>query len=289
MRAMLELWGKKLATPEVFDRALGVDLATFDKRFFAWLGSELAYLGKAYPFELRVYRAADDARAAEVMKAAETGDAAAQAEAAMMALARGDKGEALRWADLALATDGAAMKARYVRGLLALGDKDRRAQVEADWEALRAAGLAGVEGLGALAALAADAGDWARAAGLWAEAAALDPKAEMPLDRWAASLDKAGKPAEALGVRRKYLAIEQSDAGAAVKVLSALTEAKADEAAVLPSAEQALHVAPCAIEVHLARAKAFRMLGMVDAAKEAARIALAIDPTNAEAKALATP
>ncbi len=158
MRRMLELWGDSKATPEVFKAALGVDTAEFDRRFFAWLDKQLAYLGAAYPYDLKVYRGVSDARAAEVMKAAAGGDAQAKAEAAMMALARGDKGEAKKWADEAL-KGGDVLLARYVRAMLSVGDKASRPAAVADWEALRAANKAGVEGLGLLGAWATEAGD----------------------------------------------------------------------------------------------------------------------------------
>jgi len=288
MRRMLELWGDKKSTPEVFKTALGVDTAEFDKRFFAWLDKELAYLGAAYPFDLKVYRAASDERAAEVIKAAEAGDANAKAEAAMMALGRGDKVEAAKWAKAALDKDNVLL-ARYVRATLDVADAVTRAGAVTDWEALRVAGKAGVEGLGLLAARATEASDFKLAAQLWTDAAALDPKNDWVLASLEAALDKAGSLPAAHALRKRQLLIEQADAGLAVKVLGEMVGFGATKDEVLRVSEQALHIAPFALAVQVARAKALAAVGLGKEAKAAAQLALVIDPSNADALKLKGP
>lgn len=288
MRRMLELWGKKRPTAEVFEQALGVGLAEFDRRFFAWLDARLGYLRAAYPFDLTAYRALDPARVAAIEQAALADNGAAKAEAAMLALARGDEAKALALAEASL-TLGGSDEARYARAVVRTRDAKARASAKADWEALRATGKAGVEGLGALAALATDAGDHALALTLWREAAALDPKNAALLGQWLGAAEKAKDADTALDVERRLLAVEQADARLAVRVIDALIAKKAGAADVLPIAEQAWHIAPFSIEVHLARARAFLALGRKEDARRAVELALLLDPNNAEAKALASP
>jgi len=288
MRRMLELWGDKKGTAEVFKSALGVETGEFDKRFFAWLDKQLAYLAAAYPFDLKRYRSAPDERASDVMKAAESGDSKAKAEAAMMALSRGDKVAAAKWANEALKGDDVP-SARYVRALLGVGDVATRAAAILDWEALRAAGKAGVEGLGLLAVNASEAGNHKTAALRWAEAAALDPKSSWALSNLEAALDKAGSAAEAHAVRKRELALEQADADLAVKVLGEMVGFGASKNEVAKLAEQVLHVAPFSLPVNLARARALAAVGLTKEAKAAAELALSIDPANAEALKLKGP
>jgi len=288
MRRMLELWGKRRPTDAVFEQALGVGLEGFDGRFFAWLDRQLAYLGTAYPFDLRSYRALDAERTAALDEAAAQGGGDAMAEAALLALSRKDEARALELAEAALAL-GDNDKARYVRAVVRAGDPKTRAAARADWEALRAVGKAGVEGLGALAAWAVDDSDFAAALALWREAAALDPKNTAVLGQWLATADKAGDAAAALAVKRRLLAIEQADARLAVKVLDVMVAGKARAEELLPIAEQALHIAPFSVDVHLSRARAFAALGRKDDARRAAELALVLDPESAEAKALAAP
>lgn len=287
MKRMLELWGQKKKIDQVFGSALEIAPEEFDRRFFGWLEQELAYLDAAYPFDPLVARGASPERTAEVLKAAEDGDAEERADGALIALARGDAATAKRLADLALADDDVA-KARYVRAILALKDPATRPQAAADWEALRERGRAGVDGLAALAALAADGGDLERAAKLWSQAARLDPKSELPLARLSDVYDRAGRARDALATRKQLMGVDQANAGLAVKVLGALGP-DADPSEVRAVAEQALHIAPFAVEVHLARARAFKAVGMEVEANRAAELALIVDPDNAEAKGFGAP
>lgn len=283
MREMLVLWGKRKGIDEVFAGALGVAPGTFDARFFVWLEAELAYLEAAYPIDLERYRALAPEAAVAIEAAAGAG-VKEKGEAAILALARGQREAAARLAEEALAA-GEAETARYVRAILGMRDKATRAQAKADWEALRAAGKAGVEGLAALAALATDAAEHAQAAKLWGEAAALDPKNPWPLAEWAAALEAAGERAEAHAVRMKLLGVEQADPSLAVKVLEGFgPKARAEE--VREVAEQALHIAPFSIDVLLARARALAAAGLQKEAREAARLALIVEPDNAEARAI---
>ncbi len=286
MRKMLTAWGDKKTTPQVFKDSLGVDLAEFDKRFFAWLDQELGYLDRAYPFDLKVYAAFDEVKAAAVLAGGESGDPKAKAEAALLALAQGDEGNAQKWSDAALAMSDVP-GARYVRALLRAKSKDKRSEAIADWEALQAANLAGVEGLGFLAAAAGEANDFRRAASLWEAAAKLEPKNDRVLMAWAAALEKA--KGEVLPVWRRLLGVEQADAALAVQVLDALVKAKGSRADVMLVAEQALHIAPFDVKVQLARAKALQSVGAKAEANAALALALLIDPNNADAKALRGP
>ncbi len=103
------------------------------------------------------------------------------------------------------------------------------------------------------------------------------------------ALDKAGSAAEAYAVRKRQLALEQADAELAVKVLGEMVGFGAGRDEVLEVAEQASHVAPFALQVHLARARALAAVGLVKEAQAAAVMALVIDPANAEALQLKGP
>ncbi|HRE90331.1 MAG TPA: tetratricopeptide repeat protein [Myxococcota bacterium] len=161
-RRMLALWGDEKKTPEVFQSALGLSVAQFDERFFAWLRGELAYLDRAYPWS----QAFD-------------GDEHTKGREALAALRAGDAKRALELAatpDTPPITPLTRHVAAHAKLALAKADKALLDTAKAELEALRKDGLAGVEDLLALAILAEQGSDLRRAASFLEEAIALDPK-----------------------------------------------------------------------------------------------------------------
>lgn len=286
LREMLERWGKKQATAEVMKATLGLELAEIDKRFFAWLERELAYLDKAYPFDLVIVATRDEATIAATRAQAEGGDRKAKAELAIWSLAKGEEDAAMAAAE-ALLKDGDEPAARYVRALLRSRSDATRATAKDDWEALRKVGLGGVPAAMALAALARAANDDARAADLIGEAVALDPKDSDLVEAWVAALAKAKRSDAEWKARLMLVNVDQMNAKAVVEALGLAAAMKASRAEVVRLAEQATHIAPFSLEAQLAAAKALAAIGASDLAKRAARLALTIDPSNEEAKTLA--
>jgi tetratricopeptide (TPR) repeat protein len=271
-RRMLALWGDEKKTPEVFQSALGVSVDEFDRRFFEWLKKELAYLDRAYPFDL---------------EAQDPG--LAQATEARTALRGGDPQKAL---DLA-AADKSPL-ARHVRAhaklALAKGDKSLIDEARGELEGLRQDGRAGVEDLAALATLAEQGNDLRRAASFLEEAVALDPKDERLRRRVVAAFDKLGLEREAYQARRGLLRVDQMDAALAVKTLELAVKLKVeDRAEVAAVAEQALHIAPFSAEVHLATARALAAMGDKAGARRAAELLLLLAPEHPEGKSILAP
>jgi hypothetical protein len=290
-RRMVALWGDKKKTPEVFATALGVTPAEFDTRFFEWLEAELAYLERAYPWEL----SADHVARADAMLAAPDAlSAPDKAAAAMLLLSRGDHTSAEKLATSAL-EGGDLPLARHVRGMANLAkargakDEGALAAAKADLDHLRKASRAGVEDLSALAHIAEGEGDLRRASSFLSEAVALDPKDERTHRNLVAMFDKLALDEEAYRARIALMRVDQMDAGLAIKTLALATKlGKSDAKELTRIAEQAVHIAPFSLEVHLAAARAFASVDK-KAARRSAELALLIDPNNAEARALATP
>lgn len=271
-RRMLALWGDEKKTPEVFQSALGVSVAQFDQRFFEWLRGELAYLDRAYPW----------ARPFD-------GDEHAKSREALAALRSGDAQRALE-----LASEQKSPLGRHVRAhaklLLAKTDTASRDAARAELEALRKDGLAGVEDLLALAMIAEQGSDLRRAASFLEEAIALDPKDERMRRRLATTFEKLAQDAETYRAFRGLMAVDQNDAGAAVKALELATRVQdKDKVAIGAMAEQALHIAPFSAGVHLATARAFAMVGDKARARQAAELLLLVAPEHPEAKSLLAP
>lgn len=277
-KRMLALWGDEKKTPEVFQSALGVSVDEFDRRFFAWLRGELAYLDRAYPW----------GDGGEGALAAENAELAKSREA-WTALKAGDAKRALELAD-----GEKSPLARHVRAharlSLAKADKALLDLARGDLEALRKEGRAGVEDLSALAMLAEQANDSRRAASFLEEAIALDPKDERLRRRLTATFEKLALDTETYRARRGLMALDQNDAGAAIKTLELATKVgESDKTIVLALAEQALHIAPFSAEVHLATARAFAKLGDKARAKQAVELLLLVAPDHPEAKTLLAP
>lgn len=273
-KRMLALWGDEKKTAEVFQSALGVSVEQFDRRFFEWLRGELAYLDRAYPWTQPW-----------------AGDEHAKAREALTALRGGDAKRALELVD---GEKSPSLLARHVRAharlAMAKADKAQIDLAKAELEALRKEGKAGVEDLLALAMIAEQGSDLRRAASFLEEAIALDPKDERMRRRLAATFEKLAQDAETYRAFRGLMAVDQNDAGAAIKTLELATKAgETDKAAVLALAEQALHIAPFSAEVHLATARAFAKLGDKAQAKRATELLLLVAPDHPEAKTLLAP
>ena len=274
-RRMLALWGDEKKTPEVFQSALGLSVAQFDERFFAWLRGELAYLDRAYPWS----------------KAFE-GDEHTKGREALAALRAGDAKRALELASPAGTPNTPLTRhvAAHAKLALAKADKALLDTARTELEALRKDGLAGVEDLLALAMLAEQSSDLRRAASFLEEAIALDPKDERMRRRLASMFDKLALDAESYRGWRGLMALDQNDAGAAVRTLELATKVgEKDKAMVASLAEQAIHIAPFSAEVHLATARAFAMLGDKARARQAAELLLLVAPNHPEAKSLLAP
>jgi len=288
IKRMLELWGDKLPTPEVIQRALGVDLAELDRRFFAWLDKELSYLAAAYPVDLQAVRADAAASIAAVEAPSEKNVApsgAALARAAAAKLTQGDAAGAEALAERALAVSPDEPLALFVRGALRLAGPNKSAG-RADYERLVALGQAGVDVRRELAEAAAGAGDLTTAAKHLEAALALDPK-QIDLHRAIIKvLDQSGKKGDAFAWRAKLAELDQMDPTLALELLAGAREAKAEAADVLRWGELAVHIAPFEPSVHLAFARAALAVGAKDIARYEAESALVIDPKNAEAKAI---
>jgi tetratricopeptide (TPR) repeat protein len=279
-RDMVKLWGEKRATPDVFKSALGVSLEAFDLRFERWLSETLAYLDKAYPFPV----AALVARGDEVMQHASEASAERKAEAAVVAYGRRDRKGALSLAEDALAL-GDSPLARFVRAMILVEDDARSDEARRDLEALHLAGLAGADGLDALARLAMKHKAADDAATYWREAVTLDPQREDLREGLIAALDQANQPLEAFQARVALMQVDQMNAPLAIATLERAGLAKASPETVRNLAEQAEHIAPFSLEVHLAAARALRTAGDLGRARRHATLALTLDPTHAEAKA----
>ncbi len=281
-REMVALWGDRKSTPEVFKLALGISLSDFDTRFFRWLTERFAYLERAYPFDTDAILG----RADEALLKASSEDPEAQAEAALVLLTRREVAKALALSDKALAKKDIPL-ARFVRAMARIDDEGKFAEVKADLEALKASGQAGVDGHVALAKLLGRKKDTGAIA-FWREAVALDPKREDLREGLIAALTEGSPEERSKGVfeaRVALLALDQMNAKLALETLAMVPAVGADKARVTAIAEQAVHIAPFSVELHLAAMRALSASGASDLARAAATRALLLDPGQAEARA----
>ncbi len=286
MRKMLVAWGESLSTAEVIRTVLGVDEATFDARFFAWLDADLGYLTHGLRLDTAKVSASPD----EWLAAADAkrDDAAAQADAALAAMAKGDRDAALELADRALAIDGALPHARLVRARARL-DGRLYARAREDYEALLAAGHDGLEIRRGLALTLRGLGEGKAAAAQLKRAIAFHPHHAPLYHALIERLDAEGMTAEAWAWRKKAAAVDQMNSGLIKALLEGAQAQGASAADVLALVEQGNHIAPFDAELHVLAAKALAAAGEDEQARFEAASALVIDPANADAKELAAP
>ncbi len=282
LKRMLELWGKRKTTPDVFRQALGIDIATFDTRFFAWLGKELAYLDRAFPWELASYRANAEARIATGRKPDANGTQLAEAAAA--ALATQDEAGAASFAERAVQAGDHGL-ALFVRGGLRLAKGDK-AGGKADFEAILAAGGDALEVRQKLAALALEAKDLPAAATHLEAAIALNPKDQALFEALIRVLETSARKTDAYAVRVRLARVDQMDVALASELLAGVATHGGTKADVLHWGERTTHIAPFSAATHVVFAKAAAAFGLNDVAQFEAESALLIDPQNADARAI---
>jgi tetratricopeptide (TPR) repeat protein len=318
--AMLREWSKDRSTPEVVERALGLDIDTLDERYRRYEGERLKSQARQFRVDFARYT---DVEPLEKTASASPDDAGAQAAYAAGLLVRGKREDAARVAKRALELDPDEPLAHFLLGRMAIAQ--RNAEVaQRHLTALLRGGHDGYDVRMLLARLAFARRDPDAARQQLVKAARLDPERT---EAWV-GLARVGKAKEdrALQIRAlsKVVELEEHDRSALRALLGLLVEAErwsaiADLAptvgfldpfnadahahvgrallkqgeplAALYEYETALAAKPQAPgPVHLGRARALVALGRRDAAKEAATAAVEADESlAAEAEAALAP
>jgi tetratricopeptide (TPR) repeat protein len=286
MRLMLTLWGDKLPTAVVIKRALGVDLATFDKRFFGWLDGKLAYLDKGFSLSVEAFR--DDVEATYANAAKAKGDATAQGNAMLAALSQGDQAKVKAYMAATQALAPKDPRAAFVAAVVAMEDR-KHADAKTALEAMLTNGHDGGEIRTRLAKLADGMDDKAGALTHTLAAQAFNPNNERMYHSLIRRYEALAQPDKAFEWRTKVFALDQMNPALARKLLEGAASHGASKDDVLKWGEQALHTAPFDVATHVVFAKELKRLGMAKRARYEAESALLLDPDNAEAKAILAP
>lgn len=284
LKRMLELWGRKVKTPEVFRQALGEkDLASFDRRFLGWLDERLARLQGAFRLEPELLAPDAEALAGAADAAPQSADA--QAKAAVAWFGRDDPERAGRYAAAALGVAPDEPRALLVRALLRARAGEGEA-ARADAERLLAAGHDGVEIRRLLARLATEAHKPAEAAGHLERALAIDPQKGELGYALIELLDGLGRGDDAWRWRRTMATIDEGSIALVGQLLDGAEAHGATRAEVERWGELGNHIAPFDLKHHLRFARELARLGARERAAFEATTALILDPGNAEALAL---
>lgn len=274
--AMLPLWGEGRATPEVFQRALGVSADEVDRAFRAMLGPRLARYARAFTVDASAYRDRESRqRAAE----ASPQDAAAQAGAAAAAYFAGDGASAASLAERAVRLDSNSHLARWVRARVALAHHQGREALE-ELDALFAAGKSGFELRMMEAQAARDAHDDTRVRAALDAAVQADPTRVEPHGILAELHRRAHRDADRVSELRQVVRLDQHDRDSLRALLEALVASRA-WADINALREHATNLDPERVAVHLALAQAAQETGNRDAAVFEYESALALQPSDA--------
>lgn len=279
VRKMLDLWGKGLQTPEVFERALGVSLARVDLDFRA---AEALRLGPRYAADLRIdlsaYRDLPSLRQRSARADATADDHAglafALAEAGEFKVARA-RAEAL------LQEAPAHPLARFTLVHIALKTGDLRAAAR-ELDALESHGHHGYQLHMLRARVAIARGDDEAAIGALEAAATLDPdrpEAHVTLSELAARRGDVVREERAL---TRVVALDQHARAPLIRLLALLRQRGAFDA-LLREAEAGLYRDVHEPAIHEALADALLHAGRLDEARVAADRARRLRPPAARA------
>jgi len=317
--AMLRGWGEGRRTPEVIQRALGIDIDQLDRDFRSDALRRMSARAGDFSVDFAAYR---DLRAFVDMAQGAPNDMEARAALSAALFAHGERDRAKTEATAAVAGDAANVVAHYVLAAVAMTSREPEAAAEAERH-LRAILTAGKDGYDIRLMLAQAA---ARRQDRAATREHLEAAAHLDGDRsgaWRALLqlaDESDDQALRNYALERVATLEQHDRGAWVAWVTSLgeragTESQWRELAV--AAESAQFVAPGSAEVHrllgqarlelgepapalaafdlallaspeapapihLGRARALRRLGRRSQARAAADEAVRLDPELAE-------
>ena len=273
LRMMLDLWGKKKTTPQVFEASLGVSTAQFDKDFRGWLRGHLSRYDGLFEPDIGAYE--DLARYEAAAKSAPD-SAIAQAELAMALVANGKMDEAKKTLDRALELDDDQPLANFLKGQQLLHERN----AEGAGEHLRRALDAGKDGIGlreALGTVAREQGDLDGAEEHFEALVKMEPAHEMGWRMLAKLRKDRGDEEGALEAAVKAAEVSQMDAGLGLEIVEAARKLHKPEL-VKRYALRGLEIAPFSVDVHVEAGRVFLEDG--DTAKAAAelRTALGLEP-----------
>jgi predicted Zn-dependent protease len=279
---MLKLFGEGKSTVPALKIATGLDPATFDAGFKAWLVKRFAYLDRDYQAPFSKYRAN---KVDEYKKAADASptDVKAQIAAAYGSYNTGDVESAAKYITAALALDKTNADAHYLNAELALALGDV-ASAKTKFEDAIKAGADGYEVRLTLGQIAMKNKDQVTAKAHFEKAKAFDPTQVPPLQELA-KMALANKDANAaLGYLKQILSLDQNDVVAATYLIDQARSLKKTNE-ILEYSPVAIFIAPLRPHLHLWYAEALMTTKKNDDMKKAltsAENALSIKPPSGE-------
>ncbi len=316
----LRLFGTGLETPEVISKITGKTVAAFDKEFRSYLEKRLAPYKGTFRLPASGFSNVDALKEA----AKKAGNKARPwAELALGHFFDGDADNAKKAVDKALASDPHEPIALYIRAELALRSR-KIDEARAAYEAMIKSGSDGGEIRGRLGMIAAHEKNNVEAEKQFCAAKRLDPERSYPYQALADLYFEQNKPDAALAELETYVSIEQmqyepikklvdelftrsrwakvryygemamfinpGDSDLLLKLGRAYAET-GSAAEALYSYDSALLATPALRRpalAHIGRASALEALGQHKNAQRAAKMALKLEPNNADALAVAS-